>query len=48
MAERVTLERSGFRVLKTTSDARHFTIVLPDTTDETINRLRSLMQFRSR
>ncbi len=48
VAERTTLEAHGFTVVKTTANPRHFTVALPDTTNATIDLLRSLMEPRSR
>jgi hypothetical protein len=38
------LESNGFQVVKTTANPRHFTIALPNVSDETISLLASLMQ----
>lgn len=48
VARRTTLEANGFAVVKTLSDERHFTIVLPSMSIETLTRLQSLMTIHQR
>ena len=48
IAERTNLDTYGFKVVKTTANARYFIMVLPGTTGETIHLLRSLMERLSR